>query len=185
MCCLFIILALFSIIVQFLHWFDLCFQSCKSCDYIACVDSYLVECWALTFLFALIIVVNFIIALDKGPLPLSPHICVLSKCVHSGQKVIFSWHRKILKDMWDTIKILIIAPLPLIQHFLHLPRHFVFSSFLNNTYMVWNFKRSKWYRDEKFTFILSPDTHYSCLKVNNVTSFFGILSEILSACGYF
>lgn len=33
------------------------------------------KCWALTFLFALIIGVDFIIALFNGPLLPSPHVC--------------------------------------------------------------------------------------------------------------
>lgn len=135
MCCLVTVLAFFSIIAQLLHRLALCPQSCKSCDYAAYVDSCLIECWAPTFLFALIVGVDFIIVLDKGPLPLSPLI--------QGQED----HQGLVRAY---IKIRITAAVSLIQHFLHLPRHFVFTPPF--------FKQYSWYeilkdqndnRDEK------------------------------------
>lgn len=91
-----ILLTLLSIIVQLLHRLALCSHSCKFCDCAIYVDSCLIECWAVTFLFALIIGVDFIIAMDTGPLPPSPHMCVFPKYFHSSQKVILPRDRKIL-----------------------------------------------------------------------------------------
>lgn len=90
---------IFSVIVPLFHMLASCPRSYNSRSSVACVDSCLIECGALTFLFALIIGVDFISARDEGPLPPSPHTCLPLNCVNSAQEVPLSRDRKSLNDM--------------------------------------------------------------------------------------